>query len=77
MVQSKAVRVLLLSTWPRDPMLEFVLIFPDNYEKHFSFDAYAIRAYRGASERDIISDCAKTYMDDIGEPVEIVELIFL
>lgn len=74
---SSAVRVLLLSTWPRDPMLEFVLIFPDHYEKHFSFDEYAIRAYRGASEREIISDCAATYLADNGQPTEIIELIFL
>jgi len=76
-MRNNAVRVQLLSTWPRDPQLEFVLIFPDHYEKHFSFDEYAIRAYRGASERDIIEDCAKTYFEENGEPVEMISLIFL
>jgi hypothetical protein len=76
-MENNAVRVLLLSTWPRDPLLEFVLIFPDHYEKHFSFDEYAIRAYRGASERAIIEDCVRTYFADNGEHVEIVQLIFL
>lgn len=76
-MRPNSVRVMLLQTWPRDQQLEFVLIFPDHYEKHFSLDQYAIRAYRGASEREIIEDCAKTYMADNGQHAETIELIFL
>ena len=76
-MHQNSTRVILLSTWPRDSMLEFILIFSDNYEKHFSFDEYAIRAYRGASERDIIEDCARTYMLDNGQPADNISLIFL
>lgn len=76
-MENNAVRVMLLQTWPRDAQLEFVLIFPDGYEKHYSLSEYDIRALRGLSERLIIEEMAKQYFEDIGEPVDIVNLIFL
>lgn len=72
-----AVRVLLLATWPRDNSLEFVLIFPDGYEKHYNFDEYGIRSFRGANERSIIEQCAAEYFADNGQPADIISLIFL
>lgn len=76
-MRENSVRVLLLSTWPRDKTLEFCLIFPDGYEKHYNFDEYGIRSFRGATERAIIEQCAAEYFEDNGQPSDIIRLIFL
>lgn len=72
-----SVRVILLSTYPRNPHLEFILIFPCNSEKHYAFDEHGIRQYRGLSEREIIEACAGDFLADIGQASENIKLIFL
>lgn len=74
---AQSVRVQLLSTFEANGMLEFVLIFPDHCEKHYSLDEYQIRSYRGIGERGIIEQCAKDYFEDIGEVLENIQLIFM
>lgn len=71
------VRVILLQSWPRDRQLEFVLIFPDHYEKHIALHEYDIRAYGAASERTIIEDHAAQYLAENGQPTDNIHLIFM
>lgn len=74
---NNGVRVLLFATWPRDNRLEFRLIFADGYEKDYQFDEYGIRAFRSANERDIMTQCAREYLEDTNQPAETIGLIFL
>lgn len=71
------VRVLLYSSYPTQPYLEFELIFPDTYQKHYKLSEYEIRAYRGLNERGIIEAKAYEYYDSLGEPCDSISLLFL
>lgn len=60
-----------------DFCLSFDLIFDTGHYKPITLDAYAIRAFRGLSARDIIEASAKDYFDSLGEPVDVVKIIFI
>lgn len=69
-------KVVVFGYPPRDPYLDFRLIFADGYEKYYSLDAYQIKAFR-ASERDIIEHCAREYYEQVGYGPVNIQLIFL
>ena len=73
----RSVKVILLSCPPQQPYLEFSLIFDDGFEKHYQLDDYAVKHFRGANFRDIFEQQAREYYEDIGEPAEILKLIFI
>jgi len=73
----RTVKVIVLSSPPNQPFLEFSLIFDDGYEKHYHLDGYALRSMRGASEREIIIEQAHQYYEQNDEPAETISLIFL
>lgn len=72
-----AVRVALLSCPPAQPYLEFMLYFPDGYDKHYKLDEYAIKAYRGLKDRDIMAEKAIEYFQGIGQSYENIHLVFV
>jgi len=76
-MKSEQVRVLFYGSVSQTDKLEFSLIFADNSEKYYNFDEYGIRAFRGLNERDIVEQCAREYFEDMGQPTDIIELIFL
>lgn len=71
------VKVIVLSSLPRQNFLEFVLIFDDHCEKYYKLDQYQLAHYRGASERDLIAEMALAYYEQLGEIVHNVSLVFL
>ncbi len=73
----QTVKVILLSSPPNQSFLEFSLIFEDNCEKHYMLDGYAIKAMRGASERDIIEEQARIYFELLGQEPDVIKLVFL
>lgn len=74
---ARKTRVVLLSCPPQQPYLEFMLHFEDGYSKHYHMDEYAQREFRGLSDREIFEEQARRYYEDLGEPCDILELIFL
>lgn len=73
---SMPTRVLIFSYLPRDPVLEFRLIFADGYEKYYKLDAYEVRQFR-ASEREVIEHFARDYYELNGYGPVNIELIFM
>lgn len=76
-MNTEPVRVLVYTTFERDGRLEFGLIFSDNCEKYYNFDEYGIRQFRGMQERQIMEQCAREYFEDLRQPVDFIQLIFL
>lgn len=76
-MNDETVRVLVFAAPPRDSNLEFRLIFNDNCEKYYAFDHYGIKQFRSANDREIIEQCAREYFEDLGQPVDFIQLIFL
>ena len=58
-------------------MLEFDVVLPDGSYKPFKLNQYGIRAFRGASPRTIMEQCARDLLDDLGLPSEGICLTFL
>lgn len=73
----ESVRVILLSSPPSQPYLEFTLIFPDGCEKYYKLDEYAMRAFRGLSERAIIAEQAVLYFESLNQAPQSIKLTFL
>lgn len=76
MAEELLTTVLIFSYLPRDPHLEFRLVFADGYEKYYKLDAYEVRQFR-ASEREIIEHFAREYYEINGFPTDQIKLIFI
>lgn len=72
---NRKVKVIVLSSPPAQPYLEFTLIFDDHYEKYYKLDDYVLKQYRGCRELDIIEDQAMQFYEQLGEIPESIELI--
>lgn len=71
----KTVKVIVLSSPPLQPFLEFSLIFDDGFEKHYILGEYELRAFRGLRELEIVEEMAMQYYEMNGQTPESLELI--